>query len=58
MTLTIPGHLCWVIHRVATSDRYRDGLATIEERWSLEMVADANDILDAYDDAVAAAGEG
>jgi len=48
--LVIPGGLCWPIHRIATSGRYTDGLTTIEERWTLQMVADACDVLDAFDD--------
>jgi len=43
---------------VATSERFRDGLDVIETRWSLEMVADANDVLDAFDDALTAQGGG
>lgn len=58
MTLTIPGTVCWPVHRVAMSDRYSDGLSTIEREWSLEMVCDACDILDAYDDALADAEKG
>lgn len=50
----IPGRLCWPVWRVATSDRFKDGLDAIETRWSLQMVADANDVLDAFDDALAA----
>jgi len=54
----IPGRVCWPVWRVATSDRFKDGLDAIETRWSLEMVCDANDILDAFDDAAAAAAAG
>ena len=57
MSLTVPGTLCWPVWRVATHERFRDGLDVIETRWSLEMVADANDVLDAFDDAIAAAAE-
>jgi hypothetical protein len=46
-----------VTHRVATSGHYRDGLADIEERWTLEMLVDAYDVCDAYDDAAAEAAE-
>lgn len=52
----IPGRLCWPVWRVAASEWFSDGLDVIETRWSLEMVCDANDILDAFDDAAAAAG--
>lgn len=58
MSLAIPGRLCWPVWRVATSERFRDGLDVIETRWSLEMVADANDVLDAFDDALTAQGGG
>lgn len=51
--LSIPGRVCWPVWRVATSERMRDPLDVIETRWSLAMVADANDILDAFDDAAA-----
>lgn len=57
MTVTIPGHVCWVTHRVATSGLYPDGLAVIESRWTLEMVADACEVCDAIDDARAQAAE-
>jgi len=45
------------VWRVATHERMRDPLAVIEREWSLEMVCDANDVLDAFDDALAAATE-
>lgn len=57
MTLSVPGHLCWPVWRVAASERFSDALHTIETEWSLAMVADANDVLDAFDDAIAAAAE-
>jgi hypothetical protein len=38
---------------VATHERFRDGLDTIETRWTLLQIADANDICDAFDDAAA-----
>jgi len=57
VTVTIPGHVCWVIHRVATSGIYPDGLATIESRWTLDMVVDASEVCDAIDDARAQAAE-
>lgn len=57
MTLSVPGTLCWPVWRVATSERFADPLHVIETEWSLAMVADANDVLDAFDDAIAAAAE-
>ena len=57
VTLTIPGGLCWPIWRVATHERFRDGLDVILGRWTLEMVVDANDVADAFDDAAAEAAE-
>lgn len=44
--------------RVATSERFGDPLVVIETQWTLAMVADANDILDAFDDAMAEAQAG
>lgn len=57
MTVRVPGHLCWPVHRVATSGHYPDGLAVIEGAWTLEMVADACAVCDAIDDARVAAAE-
>lgn len=45
----------WLVHRVATSRRYNDSLADIMERWGLDDVITANEVLDAYDDARARA---
>jgi hypothetical protein len=45
------------VWRLATHEKVRDTLDTIETRWSLEMVRDANDVCDAYDDAAAEAAE-
>lgn len=49
--MQIPGRLCWPVHRVATSGHYPDGLAAIEERWTLSMLVDAHEVCDALDDA-------
>lgn len=38
--------------RVATHERFRDGLQVILDRWTLAMVVDANDVLDAFDEAL------
>lgn len=54
----VPGHLCWPVHRVATSDVYRDTLVDILERWTLEDVVDANAVIDAIEGARAASGSG
>lgn len=40
-----------MLHRVATSRRYNDTLADIEERWGLADVLDACRVLDALEDA-------
>ena len=62
MIVRVPGRLCWPVHRVATSGHYPDGLAVIEERWTLAMVVDACDVCDAIDEAraeaIKRAGEG
>lgn len=49
MTVTVPSHIPWPIHRVATSGYYPDGLHTIANRWTLEQLHDAWLICDAYD---------
>lgn len=49
MTIVVPGHLCWPVHRVATGGVYPDGLAVILHRWTLEDVVDANAVMDALD---------
>jgi hypothetical protein len=41
----------WIVHRIATSRRYTDSLHTILTEWSLEQVLEANDVLDAIEDA-------
>ncbi len=41
--------------RVATHERMRDTLDVILDRWTLADVCDANAVLDAFDDAMAAA---
>lgn len=51
MTVTIPSRIPWPLHRVATSGYYHDSLADISERWSLEMLVDAWEVADAFDDA-------
>lgn len=43
--------------RVATHERFRDGLDVILGRWTLEMVVDANDVLDAFEEAAVEAAE-
>lgn len=43
----------WLLHRVATSERYHDSLAEIANEWGLDDVLDAHDVLDAFDDAEA-----
>lgn len=43
--------------RVATHEKNRDSLTEILDAWTLEMVADANDVLDAFDDAAVEATE-
>lgn len=55
--LTIPGHIPWPVHRVATSGYYHDALSDIMTRWSLSDVMDANEVIDAYEDAKAQAQE-
>jgi len=57
VSVTVPGHLCWPVHRVATSGLYPDGLWTIEHRWTLADVCDASEVCDAIDEARAAAME-
>jgi hypothetical protein len=49
VTLTLPAHIPWAVHRIATSRRYNDSLHTILSRWSVADVFDANDVLDALD---------
>lgn len=51
MTFTLPGHIPWEIHRIATSGRYTDSLHAILTQWDLGDVLDANDVLDALDSA-------
>jgi hypothetical protein len=51
VTVTIPSRIPWPLHRVATSGYYPDGLAVIAERWSLEMLVDAWEMADIFDDA-------
>lgn len=57
MTLEVPGHLPWPVHRVATSGYYRDSFVEIMTQWSLADVINANDVIDAYEDAKARAAE-
>lgn len=57
MTLEVPGHLPWPVHRVATSGYYRDSLVEIMTQWSLADVINANGVIDAYEDAKARAAE-
>lgn len=58
MTVTVPGHLCWPVHRIATAGVYTDPLATILDRWTLADVVDANAVIDALDEARARAAKG
>lgn len=41
----------WLVHRIAVSRRYSDSLVDIMERWGLEEVVVANEVLDALEDA-------
>ena len=56
MTVQIPGHVPWVVHRIAVSGHYRDTFTGIVSTWSLADVMDANAICDALDDARAPKG--
>lgn len=38
-----------MIHRVASSGRYSDGLVAIQLDWSIDDVLDANDVLDMFE---------
>lgn len=58
MTVTIPGHVPWVVHRVAVSGHYQDPLHTILTAWSLADVCDAHEVCDALDAARAEAAKG
>lgn len=58
MTITVPGHLLWPAHRVATSGHYHDTLEAILTRWSLADLVDAVAVCDALDDARAQAAKG
>lgn len=49
MTVTIPGRIPWVAHRVAVSGHYHDSLRDILEHWPLELLVDASDVCDALD---------
>jgi hypothetical protein len=49
--IRIPPGVAWPVHRVATSGRYQDSLHTILTEWSIADVWDANDVLDAMEDA-------
>jgi hypothetical protein len=51
VNIEIPVHIHWSIHRVAVSGKYRDPLHTIETEWSFQDLLDANDVLDAIEDA-------
>lgn len=55
MTVTLPGHVPWVVHRVAVSGHYHDALHTILTAWSLADVCDAYEVCDALDEARAEA---
>ena len=48
---TVPEGVDWLVHRVATSDVYPDGLSTILNTWTLEDLADATLVLAAMDGA-------
>jgi hypothetical protein len=39
------------VHRIAVSRRYSDSLHTILNHWDLQMLLDANAILDSLEDA-------
>lgn len=45
----------WPLHRVATSGKYSDSLHIISTEWTLVDVWQANDVIDAHDDAAARA---
>lgn len=45
----IPGHVPWVLHRVAVSGHYHDTLEAMAVRWSLADLIDAADVCDALD---------
>jgi hypothetical protein len=47
----------WRVHRIAVSGRYTDPLHTLLTEWSLGDVLDANEMLDALEDAQAAAAQ-
>jgi hypothetical protein len=51
VTVRIPAHVPWLVHRVAVSRRYSDPLATILGEWSIDDVVTANEILDALEEA-------
>ena len=55
--MRVPGHIPWVVHRVATSGHYHDSLATIMDGWSLADVADAWCVCEAIDAARAEAAQ-
>lgn len=57
MTLELPGDIAWPLHRIATSGKYHDSLHVIESEWSLLDLQQANEVLDAYEDAEAQAIE-
>lgn len=38
----------WIIHRIASSEKYSSSLREIEEDWSLKDLMDANEVLDIY----------
>ena len=51
MSVAIPAHVPWLVHRVAVSRRYSDPLATILDQWSIDDVVTANEVLDALEEA-------
>lgn len=53
----VPGHLCWPVHRVATSGHYHDSYADIMSRWTLADLVDAHEVCDAIDTARALAAK-
>lgn len=57
ITFELSDEIEWALHRVAVSGRYHDSLDTIATRWSLRDLYDALDVLDALEDAEAAAWE-
>ena len=49
--MRIPEGIDWMVHRVATSERYRCQPWEIRERWTWRDVLDAHAVLNAFEDA-------